>query len=167
VFIIHKSKEKIYVYSDYEIIDLLAEAYYSDIAHYKKINKAIWQLFETQKHLWLSDIKTLAANLSLDIVIIRDYISLITESDDKPQFLNQLFYQLDENGQLKLIDFSLTELLTLTVATTNRKNKFSQESENWLKSTLTCWQDVTQAYESILEASFNNPSNSLWAFVPN
>jgi hypothetical protein len=159
----------------YETEKLMAESYYSYYPHYEKINNAMWDLFEKQEHLWLSDIETMAVNLSVDIGIVLGYISLITESDDKPQLLTQLFYQVDENGQLKLIDFSLHDLLALTLITIkptaktkNNKLTLAQEALNdWLKSTFTCWQPIDQAYKPILDATFNNPSNSLWAVLQN
>ena len=162
--------------SKYELEKIMAEACYSYYPHYEKINNAIWDLFEKQEHLWLSDIETMAVDLSLDVEVVLGYISLITESDDNPQLLTQLFYQLDENGQLKLSDFSLHDLLALFLVTIkpttkikkNNKLTLAQEALNdWLKSTFTCWQPVDQVYKPILDATFNNPSNSLWAVLQN
>lgn len=161
---------------NYEIEKLLAEACYSYYPHYEKINNAIWNLFEKQEHLWLSDIETMAVDLSVDVGVVLGYISLITESDDNPQLLTQLFYQIDENGQLKLMDFSLPDLLVLFLVTikpttktrNNNKLMLAQEALNdWLKSTFTCWQPVDKVYKPILDATFNNPSNSLWAVLQN
>lgn len=163
--------------SDRKIYELL-EGHYSHYPHYKEIQEAIWELFERQEHLWFADIRTIAGNLSLDVPLVRGYISLITESNDKPQLLNQLFYQLDENGQLKLIELSTEDLFVLALATletTSRRikekleeinNKFGRETTaNWLKSTFTCWQDIMTVYKPKLDASFNNPNNSLWAVL--
>lgn len=153
--------------SDREIDELFLH-YYSDFPHYREIQQAIWKLFENQDHLWPSDIKTISANLSLSLAVVRDYISLITDSDDKPQFLGQLFYEIDENRQLKLIEFSSEESLVLTLASieiTNPKTKNipTQETIDWFKSRFTCWQPIGKAYKPTLDPSFDDPNNSLWA----
>lgn len=154
------------------------EYHYKDYPHYREIQEAIWELFEKQEHIWFSDIRTIAANLSLDVGLIRGYISLTTEDNYKPQLLSELFYRVDKNGQLNLIELSTEDLLVLTLATmeiTNprknnkpsyRKFKLAQEATiNWLKSTFICWQDIGRIYEPTLDSSFNNPNNSLWILL--
>jgi hypothetical protein len=157
-----------HLWSDREIDELFLH-YYSHFPHYREIQEAIWKLFENQDHLWTSDIKTIAANLSLNVTVVRGYLSLITDSDNKPKLLAQLFYEIDENGQLKLIEFSPEELFALVLASIEAikpktENKLAQKGTiDWFKSRFTCWQPIGKAYKPILDSSFNSPSNSLWA----
>lgn len=153
------------ILSTYETEKVMAEIFYAYYPNHTKINNAIWEFFSGEDFLWPSEIKKIAEEIGIDARIILVYLQLLVDKDNETPLLRQNFYELTEDGELKLIRLSMSKVLS------EAKNISTQEEKeafiHWAKGIYTCWETIKDEEDLILlaDATFNFPSNNLWQVV--